>query len=698
MSDLDSNPDSARGSGSGSDDESDASSDFSVAEKKVLTEVFQEDSVALQAAQEEEARLRKEADDRIADLGVVDPMLVEAEALLEKVNLEKLNDHGKPWKAPPPVTFSTEYWREWQKKVKVDKASYNPEEKERMHREAERERRKNRPKLRAELPKKVSRFGVQGRRSIDFAPKEYFVTSKNNPRKLEPKKKPKAKELQDVKRMMRLWGKNENEEEEEEEEEGDEIIDDVGNDDKNNNDDDDSGEKEDPAKSIRQLKMEIEAERRKREQRDKLEKEKKKTPKKKVKIPDRTPAFSTGTRQDWAKINSVDLKPTVPSSHSTPATHYNVELAEKSMTLKRVSNVHIVGRQNKAYEMRTRETPGPIYEPKLGSTSTKPAGRTIEFARGPRFKVPKEDLGGGDPGPGKYTVGGGVELKNTLPFDGLVEFNKSAHAQKAPDLRAMRNFGAGCSYEEHVLYGQCLDGKCSQRSPWEKFNSKKIKYWRKKGARIKGEEKRGEEKTAVHFAVIYTDLKLVDKLLKDGIDVDAVDEDGKTALHLAAEKGLTRITERILNNADHPQVLKIGFVSKRIAPLIDVQDKDGQTPLHLAAIGSHRKCCELLIDAGSDPDILNNKKQTALDVSGTQALFQQLEYYSEMSKERARTSSLMMRKSRQERRVVEWRREKERKEFKKANAKNRMMTLEMDSLNEKGKTMLALEEQAKEMM
>jgi hypothetical protein len=56
MSDLDSNPDSARGSGSGSDDDSDASSDISVAEKKVLTEVFQEDSVALQAAQEEEVR------------------------------------------------------------------------------------------------------------------------------------------------------------------------------------------------------------------------------------------------------------------------------------------------------------------------------------------------------------------------------------------------------------------------------------------------------------------------------------------------------------------------------------------------------------------------------------------------------------------------------------------------------------------
>lgn len=108
------------------------------------------------------------------------------------------------------------------------------------------------------------------------------------------------------------------------------------------------------------------------------------------------------------------------------------------MTLKRVSNVHIVGRVDKSYEARTRETPGPIYNAKLGATSTKPAGRSIEFARGPRFKVKKEELGGGDPGPGKYTVGGKLELKNILPFDGLVEFNKSAHETKAPDLRAMR--------------------------------------------------------------------------------------------------------------------------------------------------------------------------------------------------------------------------------------------------------------------
>lgn len=79
------------------------------------------DSVALNLAAEEESHLRREADARIKDLGVTDLMLLEASNLFEKVKIEKLNDHGKPWKAPPPVTFSTEYWREWQKKVKVDK-------------------------------------------------------------------------------------------------------------------------------------------------------------------------------------------------------------------------------------------------------------------------------------------------------------------------------------------------------------------------------------------------------------------------------------------------------------------------------------------------------------------------------------------------------------------------------------------------
>ena len=28
-------------------------------------------------------------------------------------------------------------------------------------------------------------------------------------------------------------------------------------------------------------------------------------------------------------------------------------------------------------------------------------------------------------------------------------------------------FGYGCSLQEHILYGQCLDGRCSMRANWE---------------------------------------------------------------------------------------------------------------------------------------------------------------------------------------------------------------------------------------
>ena len=135
-------------------------------------------------------------------------------------------------------------------------------------------------------------------------------------------------------------------------------------------------------------------------------------------------------------------------------------------------------------------------------------------------------------------------------------------------------------------------------------------------------------------------------------------------------------------------IAKVGYVSKRINPLIDEQDKDGHTPLHLASIGAHRKCCELLIDAGANPDILNKEGMTALDVAGTQALFQALEYYSEMSMERARTESIKMQTKRQGRRQDEYEREKERQKYREAQQREKVMAREMDDIAERGKTML----------
>ncbi|GMH54670.1 hypothetical protein TrRE_jg4728 [Triparma retinervis] len=464
-------------SDSDSDDASSQSSAFS--EKSAMAEIekFSEGEEALALAAAEEERLKKEANDRIAALGVRDPMLDDAIEIWGNVEEEKHNDHGKPWKKPPP------------------------------------ERRKNRPKLRAPLPEKYSRYGKSRPPQANFSVPKYHVSSSNDPRMLPSKgKTPSEKALGDLKEMMATLTGGE-----------------------------DQGDENEDAFSIKHSASNRHA----------LAK---------------TPAFSTGTRNDWAKVNSLDLQPTVRTSSDTPGTHYDLERAEKKTMLKRNPAAEIIGRPQENYEARTRDTPGPIYNGRLSALSTKPPGRTVEFSPNPRFKDTKKDRAlVKPPGPGSYNVEKSeVKLCNTLPFDGLKQYSNPMKAA-APDLRAMRNYGHGCSYSEHVLYGQCLDGKCSTRAPWEKFNMKKIKHWRARpGVEIKGEEFKDKEKTAVHFAVMYADLKLVDKLLKEnGLDVDAADQSGQTPLHIACEKGLSRITERLLNNEQHPLKIKIGFVSKR---------------------------------------------------------------------------------------------------------------------------------------
>jgi hypothetical protein len=129
-------------------------------------------------------------------------------------------------------------------------------------------------------------------------------------------------------------------------------------------------------------------------------------------------------------------------------------------------------------------------------------------------------------------------------------------------------------------------------------------------------------------------------------------------------------------------------VSRRIAPLLDVRDADGNTALHLASIGAHRKCVQLVIDAGADPDVLNNKKQTALDVAGTQSLFQALEYFSEMSKERARIESLEHKKRMAERHVNAMKRVVDREKYKKSLAVKTALSTEIAQLSTRASFLL----------
>ena len=71
---------------------------------------------------------------------------------------------------------------------------------------------------------------------------------------------------------------------------------------------------------------------------------------------------------------------------------------------------------------------------------------------------------------------------------------------------------------------------------------------------------------------------LLDRM--EGADVAAKDEDGRTALHWAAERGHKDVVALLLDKMDRD--------------LIAAKDEDGQTALHLAAEEGHKDVVALL--------------------------------------------------------------------------------------------------------
>ena len=51
-------------------------------------------------------------------------------------------------------------------------------------------------------------------------------------------------------------------------------------------------------------------------------------------------------------------------------------------------------------------------------------------------------------------------------------FEKASDRQVEEPVQPFKNFGFGCSAEEHVKFGQCLDGKCCQRTHLERKTAK----------------------------------------------------------------------------------------------------------------------------------------------------------------------------------------------------------------------------------
>ena len=109
------------------------------------------------------------------------------------------------------------------------------------------------------------------------------------------------------------------------------------------------------------------------------------------------------------------------------------------------------------------------------------------------------------------------------------------------------------------------------------------------------------KETALHGVIpsirlFGNESRLINFLLGKGANIEARDDMGQTALHRAAERGLTPI---------------VGLLFSRGAN-IEAKDKSNQTPLHLASLSGEVSTVELLLNKGANIDAKDNQGITPL--------------------------------------------------------------------------------------
>jgi len=111
-------------------------------------------------------------------------------------------------------------------------------------------------------------------------------------------------------------------------------------------------------------------------------------------------------------------------------------------------------------------------------------------------------------------------------------------------------------------------------------------------------------KTALHLAAGKGLVSVVDMLLAAGAKLDVTDQEGWTPLHdavtYAGDEATTTIVRRFCGAASHDK------------SFVDRQNMDGETALHMAARFGHRRAVSALLEFKPNLEIVDNDGWIAL--------------------------------------------------------------------------------------
>jgi len=104
----------------------------------------------------------------------------------------------------------------------------------------------------------------------------------------------------------------------------------------------------------------------------------------------------------------------------------------------------------------------------------------------------------------------------------------------------------------------------------------------------------------LHLGASFGLASIVQSLIEDGADTMEEDEEGRTALHRAAENGHSVVIPILLKHGADVDATNLKF---------------GQTPLHLAALHGHKEVVQTLLERGANTNIKDDDEWMAIHVA-----------------------------------------------------------------------------------